>query len=77
MEERKFLNAPFDIYENTKNQARKDYEHRLSQISDQKLFKSELGKLMKNASNETSFETDIGCFNIKRYALTEMLCHLY
>ena len=77
LEYRKFLNAPIDVYENTKNEARRDYERRLRQISDQKLFKSELGNLMKNASNEISFETDIGRSDIKRYAFTEMLRHLY
>ncbi len=76
--ERQFLNdIPIDIYSDTKTEARKAYEKRLKQVKNQTQYKKELAHFMKLASNDTSFQADIGDDEDKRLAFTEMLRHSY
>ena len=71
--ENDILNINVDIYENTKNEARREYERRIKEIKNHKVYKDELGKLMRNVSKEVGFETDIGKTDEEKYAFTEML----
>ena len=67
------MNMSTDIYANTKNKLRLEYENRLKEISNITVFKKELKQMIKNISNCYSFELNIGDNEIKRVAFTKAL----
>ena len=81
LEERQFIdninNISTDIYANTKDKIRRDYENRIKGFQKNKEFKKFFGNMMKNVSNDVGFEVDIGDSDYKRLAFTETLRQIY
>lgn len=77
MKSKLFENQPGDVYGESKNQLRKEYEKRLKQVKNLKYFKQEFGNMMKNVSKGISFEVDIADNEEKRLAFSETLRRIY
>lgn len=72
-----FANLPGDVYGDSKNEIRREYEKRLREVKNQTYFKQQFGMMMKNVSKGISFDVDIADNEDKRVAFTETLRRIY